>query len=126
MMKKPIVRIENWHLEVRVDGTRLFGEAENHPQWGCNPIVSSPIVKDGTPTYVETKNTLYLLGEPFKQPRHTSRQREAIEVIKQAFITDRILSEIISPEVKSWAEAFANDDAEIAVRALTNAGLLVA
>jgi hypothetical protein len=57
---KKIVHIENWFF----DGERLHGHAKDHPRFGDQKIISSPVLRiDEVAGVAETKNTLYQLGQ---------------------------------------------------------------
>lgn len=70
---KPEVRIEDWHIAKwqDTDNEVLHGTAIKHYIWGTDRIRTSAIVnKDLANNRVETRNTIYILGEP----RETNNQ----------------------------------------------------
>lgn len=65
-MEKPKVRLEKWYIA----GNRLMGSAYGHPRFPDGESVITSSLKDGVPEtnykkgdVVETRNTLYELGE---------------------------------------------------------------
>lgn len=122
--KKATARLENWKIE----GDRAHGKAygrEGFPEgW---EVRTSAIVVNGAPNYVETKNTIYLLGEPMAQPL-SGIQNQAMIVVKQALLDDvtkdggSLLAEYMGPTLVAEA---AEGTAKCAIRALIAAGLLV-
>lgn len=65
---KPKVRMEKWAYVIRDGGLlNLWGEAHGHPRFADGtPVLTSDIVginPEVTPVEVETRNTVYVLGE---------------------------------------------------------------
>lgn len=123
MSKKPVVHIEQWSITNGV----LVGIALDHPKFPpASEIYSTGIIKDANPTYVETKNSLYILGEP-QRPKVaplTAIQNQALAVVKKALLggaNSGPLAEIFRKEVEEGA----NSAAQAAIRALIDAKLLV-
>lgn len=68
---KPEVKIENWRkTRYGVDSETseprfvLYGDAQQHPRLGSQPVRTSLIVNTDDKTFAETLNTYYVLGEP--------------------------------------------------------------
>ena len=91
MAAKKVVRIENWKIVDADEAGRgvqgqkfLVGNAVDHPNFPEGAAATSSVIThSAAPTYVETLNTLYLLGEPAEKPL-TPVQGQALAVIKKA------------------------------------------
>jgi hypothetical protein len=62
---KPEYKIEKWAVVTLSGRKYLVGQIQGHPN--CTPgkqHITSPIVKHHSDTLVETKNSMYHLGEP--------------------------------------------------------------
>lgn len=83
MAAKKVVKIENWKI-VEDAGKCLKGKVIGHPDFpDMAEITAAGLVRDGSPTYVETANILYLLGKPAAK-KLTLMQGQALAVIKKA------------------------------------------
>lgn len=129
VMKKDA--ISNWQI---VDGTRA-GVCTFDPDarfvigtYKGLPIRTSQVVHNGAPNYVETCNSIYPLGMPYKAPEAplTPKKGQAVAVVKQALIDgatrdDDLIVKMLGEE---RVNAAAQDSAKDVVRALMKAGLL--
>lgn len=135
MAAKKVVRIENWKIVDADEAGRgvqgqkfLVGNAVDHPNFPeVTAVPSSVITHSAAPTYVETLNTLYLLGEPAEKPL-TPVQGQALAVIKKAAMYEiENNSDLIKPgsTLYQMAEGGASDASNRILRALIDAKLLV-
>jgi hypothetical protein len=87
---KKTVRINNWKIiDGQVPGIKvLTGDAVDHPRYGTANVITSAIIHDRAPTYVETRNHLYLLGEP--ATIGSDRRQAAVEVVARVMVADLV------------------------------------
>lgn len=130
MAKKQTVRIENWQINNAGawGNARLQGQVYGHENFKDGEQVTTSAIRiNGAPNYVETENTLYLLGEPMAAPL-THMQAQAVAVVKQALIDDvskddgSILAQYMGPTLVAEA---AETTAKAAIQALIKSKLLV-
>lgn len=135
MAAKKVVRIENWKIVDADEAGRgvqgqkfLVGNAVDHPNFPEGAAVTSSVIThSATPTYVETLNTLYLLGEPAEKSL-TQVQAQAREVIYMAAMdTLNSHDSLIKPGSPLYAIAAegANETTRRILHALIDAKLLV-
>ena len=61
MTDKPVVRLDNW---IRAE-TFLCGEVYDHPRFRDGErVITSTIINELEDGRIETRNTVYVLGEP--------------------------------------------------------------
>jgi hypothetical protein len=128
-------RIEDWEIlntqgvsdagfPINSSSDKLFVVGTYHGA----PIRTSFIVHDGSPSYVETNNSIYALGKQ-KQPTPVEKpltpiQNQAVAVVKKA-IVNTIGDANLGPVGKMMLEDSAQATGYIVIRALAEAHLLV-
>jgi hypothetical protein len=124
-------KVEGWEI---VDAARAGVVVSDDPEKrfligtyeGC-PIRTSFIVHDGSPSYVETNNSIYALGAPQVEEKPlTPIQNQAVAVAKKSII-DTIAKDVgrLGPQTSLILDDSAQATAHIIIRALANAHLLV-
>lgn len=124
-------KVEGWQIVDAARADVLSDDPEARFLIGTydgRPIRTSFIVHDGSPSYVETNNSIYALGAP-KQPEEkplTPIQNQAVAVAKKSII-DTIAKDVgrLGPQTSLILDDSAQATAHIIIRALANAHLLV-
>ena len=66
---KPTVHIENWSREQHwLKGPILTGNVQDHPNFPKGAFVYTSTILSEDEEFVETRNTLYVLGKPRTKP----------------------------------------------------------